>query len=62
MHRSLRASPFMNPFLTPGGWQEEKGFSWLEAFLHPEWIDFENGCLCIQQCLEMWLQCWRSQV
>ena len=40
MHRSLRASPFMNPFLTPGGWQEEKGFSWLEAFLHPEWIDF----------------------
>ena len=24
VRRSLRASPFTNPFLAPGGWQEEK--------------------------------------
>ena len=26
--RSLRTSPFMNPFLTPGGWLEEKWVYW----------------------------------
>ena len=30
--RSLRASPLMKPFLTPGGWQESKGVYWKVNF------------------------------
>ena len=26
--RSLKASPLIKPFLTPGGWQEDKCVSW----------------------------------
>ena len=45
--RSLKVSPLIKPFLTPGGWQEVKCVYWkVSVGFSEERAHVENGFLC----------------
>ena len=61
--RSLRASPLMKPFLTPGGWQESKCVYWKVRFkvrAHTK-NRVLIGCPCIHMYPRMLFQYLKSQ-
>ena len=53
--RSLKASPLIKPFLTPGGWQEEKCVYWNVSISEISAVNFMVAWWLLASCIKVWV-------